>query len=65
MNPAKSVRFLLIALLMLVLFTYPLLSTANKRVMIGGLPLLYIYIGVVWLLAILVLYFTANPLKRK
>ncbi len=65
MNPAKSVRFLLIALLMLVLFTYPLLSTANKKVMIGGLPLLYIYIGVVWLLAILVLYFTANPLKRK
>ncbi|PSK94259.1 hypothetical protein [Taibaiella chishuiensis] len=65
MNPAKSIRFLLIALLMLVLFTYPLLSTANKRVMVGGLPLLYVYIGVVWVLAILVLYFTVNPLKRK
>lgn len=65
MNPAKSVRFLLIALLMLVMFTYPLLSTANKGIMIAGLPLLYIYIGAVWLLAILILYFTANPLKRK
>lgn len=65
MNPAKSIRFLLIALLMLVLFTYPLLSTANKRVMVAGLPLLYVYIGLVWVLAILVLYFTVNPLKRK
>lgn len=65
MSPSKPVRFLLIALLMLLLFTYPLLSTANKRVMVGGIPLLYIYIGVVWLLAIVVLYFTANPLKRK
>lgn len=65
MNTFKSVRFLLIAFLMLLLFTYPLLSAANKRVMVGGIPLLYIYIGVVWVLAIVVLYCTANPLKRK
>lgn len=65
MSPSKPVRFVLIALLMLLLFTYPLLSTANKQVMIAGVPLLYVYIGTVWLLAIGILYFTANPLKRK
>lgn len=65
MGHPRHIRFLLIALLMLLLFTYPMLSTANKAVMVWGIPLLYLYIGAVWLLAIAALYFTANTKGRK
>lgn len=61
---SKNIKFVLVAILMLLLFNYPLLSTANKPIRIAGLPLLYIYIGIVWLLAITILYFTANNNRR-
>lgn len=65
MSHSKHIRFVLIALLMLLLFTYPLLSAVNKKVMILGVPLLYLHIGVVWMLGIAALYFTANSSRRK
>lgn len=65
MHTARATRFVLIAILMLLFFTYPLLDTANKDTRIGGIPLLYLYIGVIWLLAILALYFTANTPDQK
>jgi len=65
MSHSKHIRFVLIALLMLLLFTFPMLSTANKQRMVGGVPLLYLYIGTVWVLAILALYITANTIRRK
>ncbi|RYZ47779.1 MAG: hypothetical protein EOP49_20345 [Sphingobacteriales bacterium] len=65
MSHSKHIRFVLIALLMLLLFTFPMLSTANKHRMVSGVPLLYLYIGTVWVLAIVALYLTANTIRRK
>lgn len=65
MSHSKHVRFILIALLMLLLFTYPMLSAANKDAMVAGIPVLYLYIGVVWVTAIIILYITANTIRRK
>lgn len=65
MSHAKHIRFVLIALLMFLLFTYPLLSAVNKKVMVLGVPLLYLHIGIVWMLGIAALYFTANSSRRK
>jgi hypothetical protein len=64
MRHSKPIRFLLIALLMFLFFTYPMLSTANKAIMVMGIPLLYIYIGLVWIVAIIALYFTVNTPGR-
>jgi len=58
-------RFVLIALLMLLLFSYPMLSAANKNSTFAGVPVLYLYIGMVWLLSVTVLCITALNTKRK
>jgi hypothetical protein len=65
MNQSRHARFLLIAVLMILFFTYPLLSAANKQSMIMGIPLLYLYIGVVWVAGIIALYLTVNFTRRK
>jgi hypothetical protein len=54
MNPAAS-RSVLIAVLLLLLVNYPLLSAANKPVFIAGYPVLYLYLGAVWILALIFL----------
>lgn len=35
-------------------FSYPVISIANQRVMVGGIPLLFLYVLVVWIIAIIV-----------
>ena len=63
MNPAAS-RAVLIAVLLLLLVTYPLLSAANKPVFIAGYPLLYIYLGGVWILGIVFLAFVSRRAQK-
>ncbi len=50
----------MIGLLLLLLFNYPLLTTVNKPLLYGGVPLLYIYVGSVWLVAIILLFLTTR-----
>jgi len=63
LHPMKNTvraRYVFIALLLALAVNYPMLSAANKNVFLFGLPLLYVYIGAVWLLFILLLFFTVN-----
>lgn len=60
MTGRKRSRYVLVAVLMGMLFNYPLLSTANRKVLVLGVPLLYVYIGIAWVLCILLLYITSN-----
>ncbi len=53
MYKTRKTRFVLIALLMLGWFSYPLLSIANRPVIIHGIPLLFWYVMGTWLLGIL------------
>jgi len=63
--PQAPSRYLLIAMLLLLLVNYPLLSAANKPVFIGGFPLLYLYIGAIWVLAIILLYLTTRYYQKQ
>ncbi|HLO69681.1 MAG TPA: hypothetical protein VK167_02350 [Flavipsychrobacter sp.] len=63
MTNTKRPKFILISLLMLLLFNYPLLSAANKLLYVGKMPLLFVYIATVWLLTIILLWITAAAKK--
>jgi hypothetical protein len=59
MTGTKRPKYVLISVLMLLLFNYPLLGAANKLRYVGDLPVLYLYLAVVWLLTIVLLLLTA------
>ena len=52
---SKHQRLLALFILFLLLFNYPLISTVNRPVLAGGIPLLYLYLFGTWLLMILLL----------
>lgn len=52
----KKQRFAALAVLLLVLFSYPLLSIADKNRMLAGFPILYLYIFLAWSIGIYLLY---------
>lgn len=59
-------KHILLAFLLLLLFNYPLLSAANRSALAAGIPVLYWYIGIVWIAAILVLIIiTQGKTKRR
>ena len=64
MSPAAS-RFILIAVLLLLLANFPLLSAANRDWRPGGFPVLFIYIGAIWAMAIVMLFLISRRYLRK
>jgi hypothetical protein len=56
----KRQRFISLAVLLLLIFIYPLISIANKPVRPGGIPLLFIYFFIAWIISIILLYRTAE-----
>ena len=62
----KQQKLTLFSVLLLLLFTYPFISIVNKTTLVGGIPLLFLYILVVWIIAIVVLYrITEGKQKKK
>jgi hypothetical protein len=61
----KQQKLTLFSVLLLALFTYPLVSVANKAALIFGIPVLFLYIFIVWILAIIVLYHIAERKQKK
>jgi hypothetical protein len=55
MSSDRNAKLVGLSLLALLLFTFPLLEIFGKESYVLGLPLLYIYIFVVWLVIILIL----------
>ena len=51
----KHQQLLALFLLFLLLFNYPIISIANKPVLVAGIPLLYLYLFTTWLLMIVLL----------
>ncbi len=51
--------------MLLVLFTYPVVSLANRPAFIYGIPVLFFYIFIVWIIAIIVLYRIAERKQKK
>jgi len=61
----KKQRFAALAALLLVLFSYPLLSIADKNKMLSGIPVLYLYIFLAWAIGIYLLYRAAEKNNDK
>lgn len=59
-NP-KSQRLIALFALFLILFNYPLISLVNQAILLGGIPLLYLYLFGAWLLMIMALAWAVKP----
>lgn len=53
MNAIKTRRLIGLFLMGCLLFNYPILSIFNRAILIGGVPLLYVYLFVAWVSIIL------------
>lgn len=56
----KSQKFVFLGILLLIMFTFPFISMANRSIVVAGIPVLFLYIFIVWTGAIIVLYRLAN-----
>jgi predicted permease len=56
METHKDQKLLIISCLFLVLFTFPVLSIFNSESSIKGIPVLYLYIFIVWILFIIIIF---------
>jgi uncharacterized membrane protein len=50
----KRQKLILTSILLMGAFSYPAISIANQPVMVGGIPLLFLYVLAVWIIAIIV-----------
>lgn len=61
----KRQQFATISVILLLVFVFPLISIADKAAMTGGIPVLFLYLFVVWLGAIGLLWLTAERKGHK
>jgi tryptophan-rich sensory protein len=61
----KQQKLTLFSVLLLVLFTFPFISVANRSTLVAGIPVLFLYILIVWVIAIIVLYRIAERKQKK
>lgn len=64
MNASKYRRLIGLFLLGCLLFNYPILSIFNRAVLIGGIPLLYIYLFTVWAVVIALIALICRPRRN-
>lgn len=57
-----ALRLASVTLLGLVLLNFPLLSLVSKPVLIAGVPVLFVYIFIVWALLLLIVRQTVNSI---
>lgn len=55
----------LLGILIFLLLTYPLLQIFNRDTLLGGIPVLVLYLHVVWILAIVGLYALGSRLTSR
>lgn len=63
-NNFKRQKLILFSVLLMALFTYPVISLANRAAVIGGIPVLFVYILIVWIIAIFILYRIADSKSK-
>jgi hypothetical protein len=61
----KRQKLILTSILLMGLFTCPVITIANKKVMVAGIPLLFLYVLLVWIIAIIVFASITNTKQRK
>ena len=56
----KKQRFVFLAMAMLLIFSFPLITLGSKELSVSGIPVLYIYLAVCWVICIILLYRAAE-----
>ena len=56
----KRQKLILLSILLLLLLSYPFITVANKMQLVGGFPVLYLYIFGVWIAAIIAMYLVTD-----
>jgi hypothetical protein len=64
MKQFKTLYFLFITLLLILLFNFPMIETVNKNTTIFGIPTLPIYVMIIWILAVVLLYVISKNLFK-
>jgi hypothetical protein len=66
MSPSRNRQKLVFLFVLLILgLSYPILSIFNRPVLLIQVPVLFIYLFALWILAILVLYVTVDFRKEE
>jgi hypothetical protein len=62
----RKQKNIILSIIMLLAFCYPIFTIFNKPKFIGNIPLLYIYVIIAWLLAIILLVISSEikPSKK-
>jgi Ca2+/Na+ antiporter len=55
-NKRNNQKLIFLAILLLVLLSYPFISLSNKAQLLFGIPMLYLYIFIVWIIIIIISY---------
>jgi Ca2+/Na+ antiporter len=55
-NKSNNQKLIFLGILMLIMLSYPFISLANKAQLLFGIPMLYLYIFIVWIIIIIILY---------
>jgi hypothetical protein len=61
-NNQKSI---FLSILLTVLLSYPFISVANKAQLLFGIPMLYLYIFIVWIIIIIILFLIVEKKQTK
>jgi len=61
----KRQKLILLSILLLLIFSYPLISIANRPLMVARFPLLYLYIFGAWFITIILLFIITNNIQQK
>ncbi|MFM2359002.1 MAG: hypothetical protein RLY16_995 [Bacteroidota bacterium] len=56
----RNQQLILLGLFALLLFNFPLLTVANKRILIGGIPTFYAYLFINWSIIVYLIYRIAD-----
>lgn len=61
----RKQKLVMFGVALLLVFSYPLISIANQPVFTGRFPLLFVYVFVVWICAIIMLYRLAERNQKR
>lgn len=61
----KRQKLIVTSIILFMAFTYPIVSIANHNRFAGNIPMLFIYIFVVWIIGIVTLYRIADHQSKK
>lgn len=64
-NKIRQQKLVFLGLFLLLLFTYPFITIANRLALVAGFPVLLLYIFTVWIAGIIVLYIITDKQRRK